>query len=77
VVIQKGYSLSTYQSTKVIPNLRDIWVKSNSTRIRIKSVAILVDLVVQHTNTAPKCWVSAVTVHSLLIGFVRLGVFLL
>jgi hypothetical protein len=38
------------QSSQIIPNLRDVWVQANGARVGIKSVAILVDLVVEHTN---------------------------
>ena len=65
------------QRTKVIPDLRNVRVEADGTRVRVKRVAVLVDLVVKNTNRTPECWVATVTVYSLLVGFVGLGVFLL
>jgi hypothetical protein len=69
--------LMTYQCAKVVPNLRDVRIESDGTRVRIKCVAILVNLVVKYSNGTPECRISTVTVHRLLVGLVRLGVFLL
>jgi hypothetical protein len=65
------------QRTKIIPNLRNVRVEANGTRVRVKRVAVLVDLVVEHTNRAPECRVATVTVYCLLVRFVGLGVLLL
>lgn len=67
----------TYQSAEIIPNLGNIWVQANGSRVRIESIPILVDLVIQHTNTAPKCWIPAITVNGLLISLVCLRILLL
>jgi len=63
--------------TKVIPDLRNVGVEADSTRVCIKRIAVLVDLVVKNTNGAPECRVATVTVDCLLIGFVCLWVLLL
>jgi hypothetical protein len=63
------------QSTQVIPDLRNVGVQADSARVRVKSIAVLVDLVVEHTNRAPEGRVAAVAVDSLLVSFVCLGVF--
>lgn len=65
------------QRTKVVPDLGDVRVEANGARVRVKRVAVLVDLVVKNTNRAPECRIATVTVHCLLIGFVGLGVLLL
>jgi hypothetical protein len=65
------------QRTKVVPNLRNVGVEANGTRVRVKRVAVLVDLVVENTNRAPECRVATVTVDCLLVGFVGLWVLLL
>jgi hypothetical protein len=70
-------SSSTDQGTEVVPHLRNVRVQANSSGVRVKSIAVLVDLVVQHTNTAPERRVAAVTIHGLLISFIGFGVFLL
>ena len=65
------------QGTKVIPHLGDVGIQSDSSRVRIKRVPILVDLIVQNPNGAPKCRVAAITVDRLLVGLIGLGVLLL
>lgn len=68
---------STYQGSKVIPNLRDVWVKTDGTRVRIQSVSVLVDLIVQHADGAPEGWILSISIHSLLVRLIGLGVLLL
>jgi hypothetical protein len=65
------------QCSQVVPDFRNIGVQADCARIGIERIAVLVDLVVQHTNAAPEGWVPAVTVYSLLISLVRLRVLLL
>lgn len=65
------------QSSQVVPNLRDVGVQADSTRVRVKRITVLVDLVIQHANTAPESRVTAITVDSLLVRFVSLGILLL
>jgi hypothetical protein len=65
------------ERTKVIPNLRNVRVEADGTRVRVKRVAVLVDLVVEHTNRAPEGRVATVTIDCLLVGFVGFGVLLL
>lgn len=64
------------QTPEVKPNLRDIGVYTNSTRISVQGIPVLVDLEVKDTNGAPESGVAAITIHSLLIGLVCLVVFL-
>ena len=77
VPTERTETSSTYQSAKIIPHLGYEGVEPNSSRIGIQCVPILVDLIVKHTNRAPKGRVPAVTVHGLLIGLVSFGVLLL
>lgn len=65
------------QRTKIIPDLGNVGVEANGTRVCIKRVTVLIDLVIQHTNRAPECRIATITVHSLLVGFVSLRVLLL
>jgi len=65
------------QRTQVIPDLGDVRVETNGTRVRVKRVAVLVNLVVENTDRAPERRVATITVHCLLVGFVGLWVFLL
>lgn len=65
------------QSTEIIPYFGDVWVQANGPRIRVQSITVLVDLIVQHTNGAPECRVSPVAVNSLLIGLISLRILLL
>ena len=55
---------STYQSAQIVPDLRNVGVETNGSGVGIQSIAILVDLIVQDTNTAPECGIATVTVHS-------------
>ena len=64
----------TYQSPEIVPHLRNVRVQANSTRVGVQRITVLVNLIVQYTNGAPKGWVPSVTVDRLLISFVRLGV---
>lgn len=65
------------QSAQVIPNLRYEWVQTNGTRIRVQGVSVLVDLIIEHANGAPEGGVTPISVDSLLIGLVCLGILLL
>jgi hypothetical protein len=65
------------QRAEVVPNLRDVRVEANSTRVRVKRIAVLIDLVIQNTNRAPERRVTTVAVYSLLIGLIGLRVLLL
>ena len=67
----------TYQSTKIVPDFGDVGVQTYSPGVCIESVAVLVDLVIKHANRTPECRIASVAVNGLLVGFVRLGVFLL
>lgn len=67
----------TYKSAKIIPNLRDVRVQADGTRVCIESVPILVNLVIENTDRAPEGWIATVTVDGLLVCFVRLRVLLL
>lgn len=65
---------ATYQSSKIIPHFRNIGIQADGTGVGIKRVTVLVDLVVEHADRAPECWVPSVAVDSLLISFICLGV---
>jgi hypothetical protein len=65
------------QGTEIVPNLWDVGVEADSPRVSIESIAVLVDLVVQDTDGAPEGRVAAIPIDGLLIGLIRLGIFLL
>lgn len=65
------------QGTQVIPNLRNVRVEADGAGVRIECIAVLVDLVVEHTNGAPESRVATITVHRLLVRLISLGIFLL
>ena len=71
------YTKQTYQSTKIIPDFGDVRVQTDSSGVCIESVAVLVDLVIEHADRTPECRIASVAVNRLLVSFVRLGVFLL
>jgi hypothetical protein len=62
------------QGTQIIPDLRDVWVQANRTRVSVKRIAVLINLVIEDTNRAPEGGVATIAVDSLLVGFVCLGV---
>lgn len=70
-------SCEAYQCSKVVPHLGNVWVESNGTRVRIQSVAVLIDLVVEDTDRAPECRIASIPVNGLLISLVGLGILLL
>lgn len=65
------------EGAEIVPHLRDVRVEPNSTRVGIKRIAVLVDLVVEHTNAAPESWVASIPVDGLLVSLICLRVFLL
>lgn len=66
-----------YQSAKVVPDLGNVWVEAYRAGVRIECVSVLVNLVIQDSNGAPESRVPAITVDSLLVCLVCLGVLLL
>ena len=66
-----------YQCSQIIPHFRDVWVQSDGTRVRIQGIPILVDLVVKDSNRAPEGRIAAITVNSLLVCLIGLGILLL
>lgn len=67
----------TYQSSEVIPDLREEGIETDCPRVRVKGIPVLVDLVIEDSNRAPEMRVPTVTIDGLLIRLVRLGVLLL
>lgn len=67
----------TYQRTQVVPDFRDVRIESYGARVRIKCVAVLIDLVIENSNGTPERRVPTITVHRLLVSLVCFGVFLL
>ena len=63
------------ERTQIVPDLRHIWIQSDCARISIHRITILIHLVIQDANRAPKRCVSTISVHSLLIGIVGLAKF--
>jgi len=64
------------ETSEVKPHFGNIGVDADGTRVRVESVAELVDLEVQDTDGAPERRVTSITVDGLLIRFVCLVVFL-
>lgn len=62
------------QASQVVPDLADIRVKADRARVRVESISVLVDLVVEHTDGAPERRISAISVDGLLIRLVGLVV---
>lgn len=62
------------QSTEIIPNFRDVRVQTDSPRVGVQGITVLVDLVVEYTDRAPEGRVPSIAVDGLLVGFVGLGV---
>ena len=60
------------EAAKVEPNFGHVGVDAKSTVIGVECVAGLVDLGIENADGAPKCRVAAITIDSLLIGFVGL-----
>lgn len=67
----------SYQSAQVVPDLGNVWVEPNGAGVRVERIAVLVDLVIKHSDRAPEGWVSPVTIDSLLVRFVCFGILLL
>lgn len=65
------------QGTQVVPHLRDVRVETNCTRIRVQRVSVLIDLVVENTDRAPKRRIATIAVDCLLICFIGFGILLL
>lgn len=67
----------TYQCTQVVPDLGDVRVQAYRAGICIERISVLINLVVQYANRAPESRIPPVSINSLLIGLVCLGVLLL
>lgn len=65
------------QGAKVVPDLGNVGIQTNGTRVSVKRVSVLIDLVVEHADRAPESRVPAVAINSLLVGLVRLRILLL
>lgn len=55
---------------KIEPDFGDVGIDANSTRVGVKGIAELIDLVVEHANAAPERRIASVAVNGLLVGFV-------
>ena len=64
------------EGAEVEPDFGDVRVYADGAGVGVESVAVLVDLEVEHSDGAPEGGVAAVTVDGLLIGFVSFVVFL-
>ena len=71
------YLNSSYQSAKVVPDFGDVWIQADSTGVSVQRIAVLIDLVIQHSDRAPEGRIPAITVNGLLVCFVRFWIFLL
>jgi hypothetical protein len=64
------------QCAEIVPNLADVWVKADRTRVGIQSVSVLIDLIVKNADGAPEGRIATVTIDCLLIRLIRLVVLL-
>lgn len=64
------------EAAKVEPDFRDERVKSDRSRIRVKGIPILIDLVIEYPDRAPESGILSVSINGLLVRFVRFVVFL-
>ncbi len=53
---------SLVECSEVKPDFRDVGVDSNSSRVGVKSISVLIDLVVKYTDGTPVDWVTTVAV---------------
>lgn len=60
------------QASEIEPDFADVGVEPDSTRVGIQGVSVLVDLVVEHSDRAPKGGVPSIPVNRLLISLVCL-----
>ena len=64
------------QAAQIKPHFRDVRVDANGAGVRVQCIPVLIDLEVKNADGAPERRIPTVPVHSLLVGFVRLVVFL-
>lgn len=55
------------ESSQVVPRLTDIRVEGDRPAVGVESVSILVNLIVQHTDTAPERGITGIAVDRLLV----------
>ena len=60
----------TYKGAKVVPDFRYIRIQADGSRICIKCIAILVDLIIEHSNRAPERRIPPISVDCLLVCFI-------
>lgn len=54
------------QCTQIVPDFTDVRVQADGSGVGIKSITVLRNLVIEHTNRAPESGVTRVAVHGLL-----------
>jgi hypothetical protein len=62
------------QTSQIEPDLADVRVEADSSRVGVESITVLVNLVIQNTDRTPEGRISAISVDSLLICLVCLVV---
>ena len=67
----------SYQSPEIVPHFRDVRIKANCPGVRVKGIAVLINLVIEDADRAPECGIAAIPVNSLLICFICFGILLL
>lgn len=67
----------SYQSAKVVPNFRDVWIEANGAGVGIERIAVLVDLVIKDSDGAPKRRVAPISVDGLLVSLICFRILLL
>jgi hypothetical protein len=65
------------QASKIEPDIEDVEVDSNHTRVSVESVTVLIDWEIKHANGTPELEgrIATISVDSLLVSFVSLVVF--
>lgn len=48
-----------------VPNFAEIWIQANSTAVRVKSVSVLVDLIIEYSNGTPEGRISPISISAI------------
>jgi hypothetical protein len=64
------------QRANIIPDFANVWVDIDRTRIRIKGIQVLAQLVEEHAQGTPDIRVGWISIHSVLVGIISVFVIL-
>ena len=65
---------STYQGAQVVPHFGNVRIQTDGFGVGVKSIAILIDLVVQDTDGTPEGGIATISIHGLLVGLEGFGI---